>query len=397
MKLHKTLVLAVSETLRNIFSEGVYADKAVEQALKTNSRFGSRDRRFIAENVYGMVRWWRMISELGGEQCHENYFCLFGIWYLIKGEELPDWEEFNGINREAIPDKINQLSRIRKIRESVPDWLDDLACKELGEEIWEKEIHELNKEAKVVLRVNTLKTTPEKLISQLRKKDIEVERNDLYPNALILLKRQNLQALDEYQEGLFEIQDASSQLIAPFMELSRGMQVIDACAGAGGKSLHMAAIMENQGNIISMDVEERKLIELERRAKRAGAKNIRTRMINAQAVSQLKDSADRLLLDVPCSGLGVIRRNPDAKWKLRPEFIEDIKNTQQQIISNYSRMLKPGGILIYATCSILPGENDLQVKKFLEKHPGFEFAGDRKIMPHEGFDGFYMAKMKRVN
>jgi 16S rRNA (cytosine967-C5)-methyltransferase len=397
MKLHKTLVLAVTETLRNIFSEGMYADKAVEQALKQNNRFGSRDRRFIAENVYGMVRWWRLINEASGTADTDGYIALFGVWLMIKGEDLPSWEEFSALDKAAVMKRLEEIKAIRKIRESVPDWLDDLACKELGEEVWEKEIHELNKEADVVLRVNRLKADPENLRSALTEHGIETKKADGYPDALILGKRQNIQSLKEYQNGLFEIQDASSQLIAPFMELSEGMNVIDACAGAGGKSLHIAAMMKNKGSITSMDVEERKLLELERRAKRGGAKIIKTRIVNSSAISQLENSADRLLLDVPCSGLGVLRRNPDAKWKLTKIFIEDIKKTQQQIISQYSKMLKPGGLMIYATCSILPAENEKQVQQFLSSNSGFKLIEDRKIMPSEGFDGFYMAKLIKEN
>jgi len=393
IKLHKTLVVAVTETLKNIFSGGVYADKAVEQALKQNSRFGSRDRRFIAENVYGMVRWWRLVNEATEQKHRADYFNLFGTWLLIKGEALPDWEEFSFINADAVSEKINELKAVRKIGESIPDWLDEMGSRELGER-WGKELHELNREAEVVLRANTLKTTAGELQAQLRKSGVETRKDAAYPDALILLKRQHIQSLKEYEKGLFEVQDASSQLIAPYMELLQGMQVIDACAGAGGKSLHIAAMMKNKGTIISMDVEERKLTELQRRADRAGAKIIKTKKVNPQVVSQLKSSADRLLLDVPCSGLGVLRRNPDAKWKLSAGFIEEIKRTQQEIISNYSQMLRPGGIMVYATCSILPGENNEQVKLFLENNKSFEFMEERNIMPSEGYDGFYMAKLR---
>ncbi|MDF2438574.1 MAG: methyltransferase [Bacteroidota bacterium] len=396
MKLHKTLVIAVAETLRNVFSGGMYADKAVEQALKQNSRFGSRDRRFIAENVYGMVRWWRLINEAADNKFIENYFLLFGVWLIIKGEELPDWEEFRTLNSDSIRTKATEVKSVRKVCESIPDWLDELGSDELGEKVWEKEIHELNNTADVVLRVNTLKTDAEKLRYALQKHEIETSFENSYPDALILKKRQNIQSLKEYQDGLFEVQDASSQLIAPFMELSPGMNVIDACAGAGGKSLHIAAMMKNKGSIVSMDVEERKLFELQRRAERAGARIIKTRVVNSQAVSQLSESADRLLLDVPCSGLGVLRRNPDAKWKLSSQFIEGIKKIQRTIIDDYSKMLKKDGILVYATCSILPGENEKQVQRFLKDNSGFDFVEDRKVMPSEGFDGFYMAKLKKI-
>ncbi len=407
MKIHRTLVQAVIETLQQIFIGGVYADKAVEQVLKQNPRWGSRDRRFIAETTYEMVRWWRSLTltlSKGEGTSASHYYKLFAVWQILKGVELPDWEEFSNIDKEQILKRSEEVKLIRKYRESIPDWLDEIGSKELGEVVWEKELHELNKEAQVVLRVNTLKTTSEKLYQLLIAKDIVVEQftntsplwGEIKRGVLVLLKRQNLQQLDEYKQGLFEIQDASSQLIAPFLQLNEGMTVIDACAGAGGKSLHIAAMMKNTGKIISMDVEERKLTELKRRADRAGASIIQTQVIKENTIHKYKNTADRLLLDVPCSGLGVIRRNPDAKWKLTLDFINQIKQTQQKIISEYSEMLKPGGIVVYATCSILPSENQDQVALFLkEREKEFELISDRKVLPSEGFDGFYMAAIRK--
>ncbi len=415
MKLHKTLVKAITETLQQIFTDGIYADKAVEQVLKKNSNWGSRDRRFIAETTYEMVRWKRFISESfsPSNEVHENicmaqgpayYYKLFAVWQIIKGVELPVWEEFAGIDKFQILKNSEQVKLIRKYRESIPDWLDEIGSAELGEAVWEKELRELNKEAKVVLRVNTLKISPEELKDKLLARNIETvfipDISAIWVEIkkwAFIVKRQNLSHLDEYKQGLFEIQDASSQLIAPFLQLTEGMTVIDACAGAGGKSLHIAAMMKNKGRIISMDIEERKLAELKRRADRAGAKTIQTQLINSDTINKYRNTADRLLLDVPCSGLGVIRRNPDAKWKLNLDFINQIKKTQQDIICNYSQMLKPGGIMVYATCSVLPGENQYQVENFLKAHKDeFELINDRKVLPSEGFDGFYMAAIKKA-
>lgn len=422
MKLHRTLVLAVIETLQQIFVEGTYADKAVEQVLKQNSRWGSRDRRFIAETTYEMVRWWRTISEsfspTGNNDNALNsssketeiqnssayYYKLFATWQIMKGLELPEWIEFAGIDKSRILENFKQAKLILKYRESIPDWLDNLGTNELGQTVWENELQELNKEARVVLRVNTLKTTAQELQKKLLAQNITVEKianssalwEDVKKNAFIV-KRQHLFHLDEYKKGLFELQDASSQLIAHFLQVQEGMTVIDACAGAGGKSLHIAAMMNNRGKIISMDVEDRKLTELKKRAVRASAHIIQTELITADTVHKYKNSADRLLLDVPCSGLGVIRRNPDAKWKLNLDFINKIKKTQQEIIGNYSQMLKPGGLMVYATCSILPGENEHQVEKFLVQNKNkFELLHDRKVLPTEGFDGFYMAAIKKL-
>jgi 16S rRNA (cytosine967-C5)-methyltransferase len=179
------------------------------------------------------------------------------------------------------------------------------------------------------------------------------------------------------------------------------MRVVDACAGAGGKSLHIASLLENKGQIIAMDLYESKLKQLKLRAKRNGVHNIETRVIEGtKSIKKLYDKADRVLIDAPCSGLGVLKRNPDSKWKLQPEFVENIKKTQQEVLENYSKMVKPGGKLVYATCSILPSENQEQVQKFLATELGknFTFVEDKKVLAHEsGYDGFYMALLERKN
>ena len=156
--------------------------------------------------------------------------------------------------------------------------------------------------------------------------------------------------------------------------------------------------MNNKGKIVSMDVEGFKLEELKKRARRAGAFNIETRLIEAgKTINALAGKADRLLMDVPCSGLGVLKRNPDAKWKLSPEVIERTKIIQQQILSDYTQMLRIGGTAVYSTCSILPGENQEQVSAFLSKNSNFELTREKTILPSQGFDGFYMALLKRVS
>jgi len=194
------------------------------------------------------------------------------------------------------------------------------------------------------------------------------------------------------------LQDASSQRVALFLDVNEKMRVIDACAGGGGKTLHIAALMKNTGHIIAMDTEQWKLDELKRRARRASATNIEPRLIDSsKVIKRLYDTADRVLLDVPCSGLGVLRRNPDAKWKLNLEFIERVKKLQYEILDRYSRMVKLHGKLVYATCSILHSENQLQVNLFLEQHKNFKLEEEKQIFPSEGFDGFYMARMYRIS
>ena len=184
------------------------------------------------------------------------------------------------------------------------------------------------------------------------------------------------------------------------------MRVVDACAGAGGKSLHLSALMENKGKIISLDIKSNKLNELRKRAKRANSFNIETKLINnnkvinsTKPIKKLKEKADRLLIDAPCSGLGVLRRNPDSKWKLSLDFYERTIIIQKEILFKYSKMVKPGGLLIYATCSIFPDENENQIRNFLISDYGkkFKFIKEKVIMPSiSSFDGFYMCKLKRI-
>lgn len=403
MRLYRNLVFATVDALGEIFNEGAYADKVIQKTLKRDKRWGARDRSFIAETTYDIVRWKRLYSEIAEVKApysRENLFRLFAVWATLRGIEIPpDWKQIEPVPTRRIKGKFDELSKIRKYRESVPDWLDEMGVKELGEEVWEKEIHALNQQAPVILRVNTLKTTKEKLQQELQKEEIETEFLNAYPDALQLKERANVFRTEAFKNGFFEVQDASSQRVAEFLEVEPGMRVVDSCAGAGGKSLHLATLMENKGQLIATDIYANKLKELKRRARRAGAHNIEPRVIDSsKVVKKLYGSADRVLIDAPCSGLGVLSRNPDAKWKLQPEFIETIKMTQEEILKQYSKMLKNGGKMVYATCSVLPSENEGQVKKFLASEEGkdFNLAKEQKILSSEtGFDGFYMALLEK--
>ncbi|OEK07637.1 RNA methyltransferase [Flavivirga aquatica] len=402
MRLHRNLCFSVIDGLTLIFNEGKYADKVIQQLLKRDKRWGARDRGFVAETTYDIVRWKRLYAEIAEVKApfdRDNLWRMFAVWATLKGIKLPDWKYFENTPTRKIKGRFDELSKIRKLKESIPDWIDELGEKELGSEVWSKEITALNEQADVVLRVNTLKTTKEKLQAQLFDLDIETEFLKGYPNALKLKERANVFTSEAFKNGYFEVQDASSQLVAEFLNVKPGMRVVDTCAGAGGKTLHIASLMENKGQIIAMDIYENKLNELKRRAKRNGAHNIENRVIDStKPIKKLYDKADRVLIDAPCSGLGVLRRNPDAKWKLQPDFIEKIKKTQQDILQRYSRMVKAGGQLVYATCSVLPSENQNQVATFLKSEAGKDFSlvKDKKVLVHKsGFDGFYMALLEK--
>ncbi|WP_430967961.1 RsmB/NOP family class I SAM-dependent RNA methyltransferase [Spongiimicrobium sp. 2-473A-2-J] len=402
MRLHRNLVFAVINALELIFNEGKYADKMVEKVLRFDKRWGSRDRAFIAETTYDIVRWKRLymeIAEVKPPFSRPNLFRMFAVWAVLRGITLPDWKQLEPTPSRKIKGKFDELSKIRKYRESIPDWLDVLGEKALGNELWTKEIHALNQPAEVILRTNTLKTTKAELVKLLREDAIETDSIKGYPDALKLRERTNVFVTEAFKKGFFEVQDASSQLVSRLLDVKPGQRVVDACAGAGGKSLHLAALMENKGQVIALDIYANKLKELKRRAKRNGAHNVETRAIDStKVIKKLHGSADRVLIDAPCTGLGVLRRNPDAKWKLQPEFLDKITETQQQILQSYSKMVKDGGKLVYATCSILPQENHEQVKQFLSSESGadFKLAEEKHIfVSRQGFDGFYMALLER--
>lgn len=394
IKLHKTLLNGIAAALAQIFNENRYSDKVLERLFKQNKQWGSRDRKFVAEAVYDIVRYYRLMSYLA--ESKNNFWFMTAVYLVLKEIELPDWPEFKHVNKEHIQLRFNEAKKDFALYQSYPDVMNEIAINELGLEKWQQEAAAMNEIAEVVIRVNTLKTNAKQLKEKLAKDDLESYDIQHIPNALGLKKRSNIFSNVNFKEGLFEMQDSGSQEIGLYTQVEPKQTVIDACAGAGGKSLQLAAIMQNKGRIISMDVTQWKLDELSKRAKRAGVHNLETRLIEGKkTIDSLKDKADVVLLDVPCSGIGVIKRNPDTKWKFTTESFEKTKVLQQQILSDYAIMVKPGGSLIYSTCSIFPSENRSQVNEFLQKNNTFEFINDRTIFPSEGFDGFYMCKLKR--
>lgn len=402
MRLHRNLTFAVIDSIRDIFNEGVYADKAVEKALKRDKRWGARDRKFVAETIYEIVRWNRLYAEIAEVKTpykRDDIWRIFSVWCILRGIALPDWNQIGDVPVRRIKGRFDELSKIRKYRESVPDWMDELGVSELGETLWSKEIAAQNQQADVILRTNTLNISKEMLQKKLRTENVITELIPNHPDALRLTERANVFKTEAFHNGFFEVQDASSQLVAAFLEVAPGMKVVDTCAGAGGKTLHLASLMENKGQIIAMDIYESKLKKLKVRARRNKAHNIDMRVIDStKPIKKLYNKADRVLIDAPCSGLGVIRRNPDSKWKLQPEFIENIKKVQQEVLQSYSKMVKPGGKMVYATCSILPSENRKQVDKFLTSESGkeFTFVKEKNVFAHiSGFDGFYMALLEK--
>ena len=396
--IHRNLLIGIHDALEEtFFQDKKYADKVLERLLKAHKKWGSADRQVVSEIFYDIVRWKKRLEYYMGEGTKpSNIYNLILAYLLWKKVKYKKFDEFDGIKIGRILSKLDKKTFPTKaIEHSVPDWLAGLFEKELGAK-WEKEMSALNEQAPVILRANSLKISAENLVEILKEEGVNSFVLRGYPDAVQLEEKKNVFLTSAFKEGFFEVQDASSQKIAELLDVKEGMRVVDVCAGAGGKTLHIAALMKNKGQIIALDIYEWKLAELKRRAKRAGAFNIETRFIeDNKVIKRLHNTADRLLIDAPCSGLGVLKRNPDSKWKIDEDFINRIKTEQENILQNYSKILKKGGKMVYATCSILPSENGEQVRKFLAENTEFALLKEENIMPSDGYDGFYMALIER--
>lgn len=391
MKLHRNLAETIVATLAEIFDNNQVAERAVAASFEAHPKWGKRDRSFVAEHVYEIVRWRRLLEFAAQD---DNNWALLSAQLARTDQELPNFDEFKNFNAPWLRTRL-QISEIeRAVAQSIPDWLDELGARELGER-WPAEIAALNQQAPVVLRANTLKISRDELRAQLDEFGFATTLIDDLPNALQLIERKAVTRSELYKAGLFEIQDAASQMVAPFAAATSDMKVLDACAGAGGKTLHLAAQMENQGELRALDTYKNKLVELERRAARAGA-DVGIALANEKSLKQLQGWADRLILDMPCSGTGTLRRQPDLKWRLSPEWLERLRATQREILTDYRALVADGGEIIYATCSILPSENREQIVWFIGEFPEWELREELVISTAQtGFDGFYMARLGR--
>lgn len=405
-RIHRHLIDSLVNALAEIFAEGRYADKIIEKHFKMNRKWGSRDRKFFAENIYECVRWWRLYSfvRCGSDKEFDRIDpkTIIGNWavhHVLAGNDLPLWDDLSDYTEEQILASYDQIEQDGDLAvlESVPDWMYDLGDKELGKR-WPKILSSLNDKATVDIRANLLKNTRDDLKKALQLEGIETDIIKSAPDGLVLRERKNIFSSEAFKKGLFEVQDRASQTVAPLLQVQPGHRVIDACAGAGGKSLHIASFMKNKGKLIALDIHDWKLKELKTRAARGGVDVIETRVIDSsKVIKRLEASADRLLLDVPCSGMGVLRRNPDTKWKLTQSEVDRLIALQRELLITYCDMTKPGGLMVYATCSLLPSENEQQVEYFLSQKSGsWELLEKKRIDPDEGRgDGFFAAVFRR--
>lgn len=394
--------LNISNIIKNLVTEVIFngrqLDKSIEAYFKHTPEISNYDKESLFKLFTFIIRHWLTIHEIYKIQVNSRNIDFNEILHIqhILERLYAGKMVCKGEYEKRVLENFKKFESSIHLKESYPAWLMDVLIHETTD--GEKLAHCLNQNPTIVIRANTLKITKNELKNMLTSKGKLVSEIEGYPDALSVNKHFNLFKSEEFHGGLFELQDAGSQAIAPFLLTEPGMRVIDACAGNGGKTLHLSSLMENKGRIIALDTAPYKLEVLKKRMKRSGAFNIETRPIDSsKVIKRLQNSADRLLLDVPCSGTGVLKRNPDIKYHLTEEKLRQLHQTQYEILDKYSSMVAKNGILVYSTCSVLESENQNQIKRFLEEKQGFELLAERSISPLEGFDGFYMARLKRIN
>jgi 16S rRNA (cytosine967-C5)-methyltransferase len=387
MRIHRPLAEAAAGILREVFDRGEVLDRVVAEAFRKNPRWGKRDRHFIGDSVWEVVRWRRALSFVADS---DDVGALLAALWRRRGFEVPDWWDWIGCSLDAMALREGELtSQSRAVRESVPDWMDQRGTEELGDQ-WASILTALNQRAAVFLRANTLKTSRSGLLDILKGEGIEAEVVDGLPDGVRLA---GMLPRKLVQDGRMEIQDGGSQMVAPMLQVEPGMRVIDACAGAGGKTLHLAALMQGKGEVLALDVNARKLKQLLERAKQAGVRNLNVARWDSSTLRRYSGWADRVLIDAPCSGLGTLRRQPDLKWRLDQAGFSKVRRTQRKLLDHYPGLLKPGGVFVYATCSVFPSENQGQIENLLHRDRRWILQESRTISPANcDFDGFYVAR-----
>lgn len=382
-----------------VMLKGIHLDKALQRVMKSNPGWNDYSRSFVADTVSDLVRYFRLYSVVTGseELTRQNVFEYIAASLIRQEREIPFIAPFKKVDKDKLASTLKKI-RDRKVLDSYPDWLYNLGVKELGKK-WTSLAQALNEAPKLALRANLIKIRPEDLLAKLEEENIDVRLLHSFADAIELRYNRNVFRFPGFKEGLFEVQDPASQMVSVLLDVKPGQRVVDACAGTGGKTLHIASLMRNKGKIIALDNVEGKLADLRKRASRAGAQIIETRHVDSQKViKRLYDSADRLLLDVPCSGSGVFRRNPDAKWTLKPEEIPALHEIQRGILQNYSPIVKPGGRMVYSTCSAFPSESEEKVDEFLAKNKNFRLVSDHRFWTDKEYtDTFYVAVIERTS
>lgn len=414
-------IQACIELLAEVLASPRPADGVVSAWFRERRYIGSKDRKSVHERLYDILRrkarlaWWldRIDEEATPRSLALAHLALADHAKLDLLNTLFDGEKFCPARLSSDERKWSQeLERCRLdhaempdwVRYEYPEWLDEKFRARFAASL-QDEMQALLLPAKLDLRVNALKATREQAVAALANEEIEAEPTPLSPWGLRVPARVNLMASKAFKDGLVEVQDEGSQLAALLVDAQPGMAVCDFCAGAGGKTLALASMMDNKGRLVACDVSEGRLKRSAERLRRAGIHNVTTHVLDAQGAKWLKRQAstfDRVLVDAPCSGAGTWRRNPDAKWKLKPEDLAELTVKQADILARAARLTKPGGQIVYATCSLLQDENETQIERFLAANQDFSLVpqGEGKrylnLTPFQhGTDGFFAAKLAR--
>jgi 16S rRNA (cytosine967-C5)-methyltransferase len=412
-----------------------FASDRLADAFRRERKLRSEERRFAAETLYGMIRHLRRVDEAlsagglrpGGAAPDRERLLAY---LVLEGGLAPqdaarhvrsiDWQRVAGIDAELARER-DPSRRIARMF-SLPDWLAAALVTERGAEVAAELAAAFNQRAPMTVRANLLAGDADALVADLAATGIAAHRGALGSAAVLVDTRTNLFALDGFKRGRFEAQDEGSQLIAELVAPPPRGRVVDYCAGAGGKTLALAAALANRGRLIACDVDARKLVELRRRARRAGATNIQAALLGPEptsgwppALAAIEGGSDRVLVDAPCSGIGALRRNPEVRWRLVPADLERLPEVQLGIARRALDLVAPGGRLIYATCTLLAAENQAVIERLAAERTGLEIvpikdvwgsaraaplsdASGRflELLPHRhGTDGFFAAVLRR--
>lgn len=402
------------------------APAVIARSFRGARELRSAERRFVGEAVYGMIRWRRRLCfAVGRDDAAPLALYLAWLWGELGGDAQVETElRVAGVDPARLADVDARLDAIADADErlataqSYPTWLVARLAAERGRDDAAALLAAMNRRAPRCARANRLKNTREELAALLAAAGVPTRPSPLAPDGLELLTHVNAYGLDAFKQGRFELQDAGSQAIAELVAPPPRGLVVDACAGAGGKTLALGAQLGNRGRLVAFDPSARKLEELRTRARRAGLTNVRALGVDPAAPSEeelkLGGRADRVLCDVPCSGLGTLRRNPEARWRLTPADLDELPARQRGILERYAPLVAPGGRLVYATCTVTARENDAVVDAFVAAHPSFievpakeilgraraEAIGDGvrlRLLPHvHDTDGFFAAVLRRA-
>ncbi len=376
------------ELLSSVLEGTQPADQVIQKYFRSHPNMGMQDRGFAAETVYGCLRRKRSLAYNLGEPSPSALHLVVAYLVTVQGWSARALEEARFKDTRELVTHLRQTdSRALPpaVRADLPDWLYERLAAQLGEDETQQLAAALNHPAPVDLRVNTLKLRREEAAARLSGEGYPAEPTPYSPAGLRRHDRAPLFATHSYKEGLIEVQDEGSQLLSYLLSPKRGEMVVDFCAGAGGKTLHLGALMGNTGTLYAFDTSEKRLAKMKPRLKRAGLDTVRSVVIEHERdarAQRLRGKIDRVLVDAPCTGLGTLRRNPDLKW--RPADLKHLTDLQARILAAAATLLKPGGLLVYATCSPLREENDAVVNAFLQNHPEFSPLAASETLARKG-------------